>query len=104
MLDHILDIAHEAYQHRQKIDSKDIDPRNWHEWLQLFIHEKTIAGTHEKLSNLVPEETAGAESTKLETEEDEANALLDELEMVDYIKNQGQWNKDLVAQNKPNLE
>lgn len=52
----------------------------------------------------MPEETAGAESTKLETEEDEANALLDELEMVDYIKNQGQWNKDLVAQNKPNLE
>lgn len=24
--------------------------------------------------------------------------------MIDYIKNQGQWNKELVSKNKPNLE
>ena len=53
---------------------------------------------------LVPEETAGSDSTKLENEEDEANAKLDELEVIDYIKNQGQWKKELVANNKPNLE
>ena len=104
LLDKIIDIADEAYKHQQKIDSKNIDPRNWHEWLQLFVNEKPIANTHDNLSKLVTEETAGGESTKLETEEDEANIKLDELEMIDYIKNQGQWNKGLVADNKPNLE
>jgi len=104
LLDKIIDIADEAYKHQQKIDSKNIDPRNWHEWLQLFVNEKPIADTHDKLSKLVTEETAGEQSTKLETEEDEANVKLDELEMIDYIKNQGQWSKELVANNKPNLE
>ena len=33
MLECILDIADEAYHHQQKIDSREIDPRNWHEWL-----------------------------------------------------------------------
>ena len=89
LLDRIIDIADEAYKHQQKIDSKDIDPRNWHEWMQLFINEKPIANTHDKLARLVTEETAGTDSTKLEAEEDEANQKLDELEMIDYITNQG---------------
>lgn len=104
LLDKIIDIADEAYKHRQLMDSDKIDPRNWHEWLQLFIHEKEIANTHQNLASLVSEETAGSKSTKLETQEDEANVKLDELEMIDYIKNRGQWSKELVTSNKPNLE
>lgn len=29
---------------------------------------------------------------------------MDEIELVDFIKNRGQWQKELVANNKPNLE
>ena len=100
----IFDIADEAYKHQQKIDSKETDPRNWHEWTQLFVNEQEIANTHECLTQLATEETGGETASKLETDEDAANACLDELEMIDYIKNNGQWHKDLVAKNKPNLE
>ena len=37
MIDAIFDIANEAYIHQQKQDMDSIDPRNWHEWEQLFI-------------------------------------------------------------------
>lgn len=55
--------------------------------MQLFVHNLPISGTHDKLSKLVTEETAGTDSTKLDGEEDVANQKLDELEMIDYIKN-----------------
>ena len=42
MLNAIVDIANEAYIHQQKQDSDEIDARNWHEWLQLFVEEKPI--------------------------------------------------------------
>jgi hypothetical protein len=42
MVNAIIDIANEAYIHQQKQDSDEIDPRNWHEWLQLFVEEKSI--------------------------------------------------------------
>jgi len=29
---------------------------------------------------------------------------LDEIELIDFVKNRGQWQKELVANNKPNLE
>ena len=29
---------------------------------------------------------------------------LDELELVDYLQNLGQWTSDIVAKNKPKLE
>lgn len=29
---------------------------------------------------------------------------MDEIELVDFVKNRGQWQKELVANNKPNLE
>jgi hypothetical protein len=46
MIDAIFDIAHEAYIHQQKQDSDQIDPRNWHEWEQLFIEGAQIVGSH----------------------------------------------------------
>ena len=53
LMDRIFDIADEAYVHQQKLDSKEIDNRNWHEWMQLFKNDKPIAGVHEKLASLV---------------------------------------------------
>jgi len=50
MMDAIFDIADEAYNHQQRLDSKEIDPRNWHEWMQLFKNDKPTAGVHEKLA------------------------------------------------------
>jgi hypothetical protein len=29
------------------LDSKEIDPRNWHEWVQLFIHQSSALDTAE---------------------------------------------------------
>ena len=53
LMDAIFDIADEAYIHQQKLDSKNIDNRNWHEWMQLFKNDKPIAGVHQKLAELV---------------------------------------------------
>jgi hypothetical protein len=48
MFDAIFDIADAAYVHQQKQDSNEIDPRNWHEWLQLFIEQMPIDGSIKK--------------------------------------------------------
>ena len=45
MMDQIFDIADEAYNHMQDLDSKQWDSRNWHNWLTLFLHDKKIEGT-----------------------------------------------------------
>lgn len=42
LFDAIFDIANEAYVHQQKQDSEEIDPRNWHEWLQLFKNDMPV--------------------------------------------------------------
>ena len=81
MMDAILDIAHEAFIHQQKQDSNEIDPRNWHEWEQMFIEGLPVSSTHEEESTAV-----------------------DELELVDYLSNKGQWPATLVSENKPNIE
>lgn len=76
LFDAIFEIANEAYIHQQEADSNDIDARNWHEWLQLFIDEMPIEGTLSKLAELdeIPE---GPQEK------------LDQMELVDYLKNQG---------------
>ena len=33
LLDQIINIADEAYNHQQRRDAQDIDSRNWHEWV-----------------------------------------------------------------------
>jgi hypothetical protein len=93
LVEKILDIADEAYRHTQKMDSKEIDPRNWYEWTQLFINQSAS-----ETAESTGAEVEAAESERLQS------ALLNEIEMVDYIKNRGQWTKELVANNKPNLE
>ena len=56
MINAIIDIANEAYIHQQKQDSDEIDQRNWHERLQLFVEEKPIVAaetpTEESNSNV----------------------------------------------------
>ena len=53
LMDKIFDIADEAYNHQQRLDSKEIDPRNWHGWMQLFKHDMPIAGVNDTLAALV---------------------------------------------------
>lgn len=52
LFDAIFEIANEAYIHQQQSDSPDIDSRNWHEWLQLFIDQMPISGTLSKLADM----------------------------------------------------
>ena len=52
-MDAIFDIADEAYIHQQKLDAKEIDPRNWHEWMQLFKNDMPTSKVHEKLATAV---------------------------------------------------
>ena len=34
----------------------------------------------------------------------EADKKLDDKELFDYLKNEGQWNANIVTSNKPNIE
>lgn len=58
LFDAIFEIANEAYIHQQESDTNEIDARNWHEWLQLFVEQMPIKGTLSKLAdeNLQDEE------------------------------------------------
>ena len=53
LMSKIFDIADEAYKHQQRLDSQEIDPRNWHEWMQLFKNDMPIQGVNENLTELV---------------------------------------------------
>lgn len=53
LMNKIFDIADEAYKHQQRLDSQEIDPRNWHEWMQLFKNDMPIQGVNENLTELV---------------------------------------------------
>ena len=99
MLDAIFDIAHEAYIHQQKQDSDEIDPRNWHEWEQLFIKGAPIV----QEASSTKEQTEGAEKSEAQPST-ASSSNLDRLELVDYLGNQGQWPTTLVSENKPNIE
>lgn len=48
-MDKIFDIADEAYNHMQDLDSKEWDSRNWTNWLTLFVEQKQIAGSMSEL-------------------------------------------------------
>lgn len=104
LLDQIIDIADEAFNHQQRLDSKDIDPRNWHEWVQLFLNDMPISGTLDNLASLIPQEEGGDAIEAKEPQVDSSNRKLDELELVDYLQNKGQWTTDIVSANKPKLD
>ena len=63
-----------------------------------------ITGTLDKLANLIPQESAGEDIEEKEAQIDTSNVKLDELELVDYLQNLGQWTSDIVAKNNPKLE
>ncbi len=49
LMDAIFDIADEAFNHMQDLDSKEWDSRNWGNWLKLFVHKQKISGAMEEL-------------------------------------------------------
>ena len=75
----------------QDLDSKEWDGRNWNEWLKLFVDKQQVAGTMSELLSTTEEETSAAQHA------------LDDAELRDYLKNEGQWPTTLVSENKLNL-
>ena len=63
-----------------------------------------ISGTLDSLANLIPQEAGGENVAEKETKIDPSNLKLDELELVDYLQNKGQWTADIVSNNKPKLD
>jgi hypothetical protein len=63
-----------------------------------------IAGTHSTLSTSVTQETGGSNLEDAESAYDAANQRLDNLELQDYLKNEGQWPSALVNANKDLIE
>ena len=63
-----------------------------------------IAGTHANLSTSVTEESGADNLEAAEAVEDLPNKKLDELELVDYLTNDGQWPAELVSANKGLIE
>lgn len=93
LMDKIFDIADEAFNHMQNLDSKEIDTRNWDNWMTLFVKDKQIAGTLDEL--LAADQSTVADST--------ANCQLDGTELEDYLQNHGEWPATIITENKPNL-
>lgn len=91
LFDAIFEIANEAYIHQQKQDSSDIDSRNWHEWLQLFIEEMPIEGTLSKLAELKDhnDDVHTEDEVFLTQTKGDPHDKLDQMELVDYLKNLG---------------
>jgi hypothetical protein len=86
MVDAIFEIANEAYNHQQKQDSSEMDPRNLHEWLTAFVEGVPILTVDDS------------------SKQTEASSNAEHFELVDYLENKGQWPTTLVSDNKPNLE
>ena len=63
-----------------------------------------ITGTLDSLANLIPQEDSGENMVEKEAQIDASNLKLDELELVDYLKNLGQWTTDIVTKSKPKLD
>lgn len=80
----------------QDLDSKNWDSRNWSNWLTLFIHNKCVAGTMSSLLNEGPKE-------EVSSPQSDAQIQLDNTELVDFIKNNGEWPTTLVSNDKLNL-
>ena len=95
LMDQIFDIADEAYNHMQDLDSKTWDSRNWNNWLTLFVHDKCVAGAMAFLLNDSKQEESSPQS--------EAQVQLDNTELVHFLTNKGQWPTTLVSNEKLNL-
>jgi hypothetical protein len=98
LFDAIFEIANEAYVHKQKSDSEEIDSRNWHEWLQLFVEEMPIEGTLSRLASLKDIDAQRKSTDNLEdaptfltqgAKSTDPQDRLDNMELVDYLKNLG---------------
>lgn len=86
------------------MDKNDLDERNWHEWQQLFVEGKPVANTLSDLATSVTEETGGQELESGVDYWDISNMKLDELELVDYLQNKGQWPEKLVSESPVTVE
>lgn len=72
--------------------------------MQLFLHDMPITGTLDSLAHLLPQDEAGENMAEKEAQIDASNLKLDELELVDYLTNLGQWTADIVSKNRPKLD
>jgi len=77
MLFEILEISNQAFDLLQKTDSKEIDPWNWNEWVQLFRDDVGICDHSTETSTLVGNESLAE--------------VLDEDQLEDYLHLKGQW-------------
>ncbi|CAI2385760.1 unnamed protein product [Moneuplotes crassus] len=110
MLDEIFEIANQAYILQQQTDSEEIDDRNWREWTKLFKTQESIKAAYvEGKPDFDEDDDKILGETKIDTEEEsleKAEFTLDDEELTDYLKSQGQWKGDLVndEENKINME
>ncbi len=85
----IFDLADEAFRQQQTVDTSEVDPRNWREWTQLFVEKLPMAanspGTYAGRNPGTAVALQGLEA---------ANARLDYLELLDYLRSVYQWARD----------
>lgn len=107
MLNEIFEIANQAYILQQKSDSEEIDDRYWREWMKLFKNETPIRQSYiEGKPDPDEDDDEVVGQTRIEVDESttaQSELTLDDEELTDYLKNQGQWKTSLVTDNKINL-
>lgn len=90
LFNEIFEIANQAWELQQKNNTSEIDQRNWNEWMKLFKHDTSIQDAFETTLDHTLAPTATTD--------------LNDSELDDYLKNQGQWPKTLVKENPIDLE
>ncbi len=88
ILSEIFEIADQAFDLLQKTDSKEIDPRNWNEWMKLFQADEIILELASEIKD---------DSTLISTEK--SSHILDDAELDDYLTtcSSGQWKTNLAT-------
>jgi adenylate kinase family enzyme len=107
MLNEIFEIANQAYILQQKSDSEEIDSRNWREWMKMFKQRESIKTAYvEGKPDPDKDDDQIVGQAKVEVEEEATEAsewLLNDEELTDYLKNQGQWKTELVTAEPVNV-
>jgi hypothetical protein len=101
MLNEIFEIANQAYILQQQSDTDEIDARNWREWTKLFKQQESIKVAYvEGKPDFDEDDDMIVGSTQVDMEEEalrKADFTLDDEELNDYLKNQGQWTTSLIT-------
>lgn len=108
MFNEIFEIANQAYILQQQSDTEEIDQRNWREWNKLFKQQESIKVAYIENKPDFDEDDEITEDMKMNVEDvnlRRADYILDDEELTDYLKTQGQWKTSLITDesNKVNL-